>query len=103
MKEKGLPAPVFSDARGMFRVVLYNHSEEARKGASGKTKIADEKGLLAFCRTPRTREEILKHIDLASGQYAFRRYLAPLLQAGAIRMTKPEAPRCRDQRYVTAE
>ena len=103
MKEAGLPAPVFSDARGMFKVVLYNHAEEARTGDSKKAKIADEKGLLAFCRTPRTREEIIEHIDLASGQYAFRRYLAPLLQAGAIRMTKPEAPRSRDQRYVTAE
>ena len=103
MKEAGLPAPVFSDARGMFKVVLYNHAEEARTGDSKKAKIADEKGLLAFCRTPRTREEIIEHIDLASGQYAFRRYLAPLLRAGAIRMTKPETPRSRDQRYVTVE
>lgn len=103
MKEKGLPEPVFSDARGVFKVVLYNHGEEAQTRASRNPENPDEKGLLAFCRTPRTREEIIEHIGLSSGQYAFRRYLNPLLKAGAIRMTKPDTPRSRDQQYVTVE
>ena len=63
----------------------------------------DEKGLLEFCRIPRTRGEIIEFLDIASGQYALRRYLEPLVQTGAIRLTVPDKPRSRNQRYVTAE
>ena len=63
---------------------------------------ADAKHLLEFCRTPRTRAEIIAYLQIASGQYALRRYLVPLLESGAIRMTIPECPRSRAQRFVTA-
>lgn len=106
MKKDSLPAPLFSDTRGIFKVVLYNSSEEvseSRQNAARDTTIADEKGLLAFCRTPRTRAEVVAYLAIASGQYALRRYLDPLIRAGAIRLTKPETPRSKDQQYVTAE
>ena len=64
--------------------------------------VADAKHLLEFCRTPRTRAEIIAYLNIASGQYALRRYLAPLLESGAIRMTIPECPRSRAQRFFTA-
>lgn len=106
MKESSLPAPLFIDTRGTFKVILYNNTEEltvpqtADKRASS---ISDEKGLLEFCRTPRSRSEIVDYLAIASKQYALRRYLDPLVHAGAIRMTKPDAPRSKDQQYVTVE
>ncbi len=65
-------------------------------------KFKDEKGLMEFCR-PRTRAEIIQYLEIASGQYALRRYLDPLIRAGAIRLTIPDKPRSKDQQYVTAE
>ena len=62
----------------------------------------DEKGLLECCRTPRTRSEIIEYLDIASGQYALRRYLDPLVESGAIRLTMPDKPRSPKQQYVTA-
>ena len=53
-----------------------------------------------ICRTPRTRAEIIAHLKLASGQYALDHYPAPLLISGAIRMTIPECPRSRAQKFV---
>ena len=106
MKESSLPAPLFIDTRGTFKVILYNDTEEltvpqtADKRASS---ISDEKGLLEFCRTPRSRSEIVDYLAIASKQYALRRYLDPLVHAGAIRMTKPDVPRSKDQQYVTVE
>ena len=106
MKESSLPAPLFIDTRGTFKVILYNNTEEfavpqtADKRASS---ISDEKGLLEFCRTPRSRSEIVDYLAIASKQYALRRYLDPLVHAGAIRMTKPDVPRSKDQQYVTVE
>ena len=106
MRKHGLPDPLFLDARGSFRVVLYSQKENVFGPGSGRTKKAetpDEKGLLAFCRVPRTRAEIIEFLAIASGQYALHRYLDPLVQAGKIRLELPDKPRSPKQRYITAE
>ena len=63
----------------------------------------DEKQLLEFCRIPRSRSEIISYLNIGSAQYALRRYLDPLLEQGAIRMTIPEKPRSHNQKYVTTD
>lgn len=106
MKERSLPAPLFIDAHGTFKVILYNKSEELpmpQTVVKQEADLPDEKGLLEFCRTPRSRSEIVDYLAIASKQYALRRYLDPLVHAGAIRMTKPDTPRSKDQQYVTVE
>jgi ATP-dependent DNA helicase RecG len=104
MKESSLPEPLFVDRQGCFKVVLHNSTWKPKTGvifSSEEKGILDEKNLIAFCRTPRSREEIVKYLALPSSQYALRRYLNPLIQGGVIVMAKPESPRCRNQRYVT--
>lgn len=106
MKKHGLPEPVFSNVRGTFRVVLYNSETEELQAPSAdiaKPIVEDEKGLLDFCRTPRTRAEIVEYLGFSSAQYALRRYLNPLVRAGLIQMTKPESPRCKDQQFITTK
>ena len=118
-----LPEPVFTNIMGEFKVTLY-HQQHAQRDFLDEDAFvlaeetprdymaqpvpvaprtaADAKHLLEFCRTPRTRAEIIAYLQIASGQYALRRYLVPLLESGAIRMTIPECPRSRAQRFVTA-
>ena len=106
MKKHGLPEPVFSNVRGTFRVVLYNSKTEELQAPSAniaKPIVEDKKGLLDFCRTPRTRAEIVEYLGFSSAQYALRRYLNPLVRAGLIQMTKPESPRCKDQQFITTK
>lgn len=121
MAENYLPEPVFTNNTGEFKVTLY-HQQHALPGehdyALGEDEprnyigqqvavaphtAADTKYLLEFCCTPRSRAEIISYLKISSGQYALRRYLAPLLKSGAIRMTIPEHPRSRAQRFVTAK
>ncbi len=107
MKSLSLPEPVFLDSRREFKVVLYHGktADSVRSSAAVGTldsSVRDDKGLLAFCRTPRNRVEIIEYLGIASGQYALRRYLDPLIQAGAIRMTLPDTPRSPKQQYVTS-
>ena len=106
MENRGLPEPVFVDQRSEFTVVLYNGEKTAAEvivDESAKRGLGlDTKGLLEFCRTPRTRSEIVEYLDIASGQYALRRYLDPLVESGAIRLTLPDKPRSPKQKYVTA-
>lgn len=96
MQSLSLPAPVFLNMNGFFKVTLYNSSPEV-------VSIENEKSLLDFCRTPRSRDEIVGYIGIKSGEYALRRYLEPLIKKGAIVMTIPESPRSRKQKYVTAQ
>lgn len=107
MKNRNLPEPVFADRRSEFVVTLYN-GEHGAAGSVGdedvkQANVQDEKGLLKFCRTPRSRSEIIAYLNIASGQYALRRYLDPLVECGAIRMTLPDKPRSPKQRYVAVE
>lgn len=109
MKKHSLPEPQFVNTHGYFKVVLYNEEKLSPTiktpyvNTTINTNFEDEKGLIEFCRIPRTRAEIIQHLEIASGQYALRRYLDPLIIAGAIRLTIPDKPRSKDQRYVTAE
>jgi len=105
MSRMGLPEPQFINSRGVFTVKLYNNSNvrsEQPSVKSGKEilKVNDEKGLLKFCKTARNRKEIIQFLGISSGQYALRRYLDPLISAGAIRLTNPEKPRSSEQMYI---
>ena len=106
MAEAGLPAPVFQNQRGSFSVALLNGQEDqAWKQAPVPSAVEypeDEKGLLAFCVTPRTRKEIAAFLGIASTQYAIRRYVEPLVQKGVLRPSIPEHPRSPRQTYTTA-
>lgn len=99
MAEAGLSEPLFQDSRGTFSVTLYNgrnpHEEQPDKAVP-----EDEKGLLAFCATPRTRREISSFLGIASTQYAIRRYVEPLVHSGALQLSIPDHPRSPKQTYT---
>lgn len=100
MKEMGLPAPVFTDSRGTFTVTLYNGYMAIRQPKE-ISSVVDEKGLIDFCRTPRSRKEILDYLAIPSRQYAQKRYLEPLIRAGLIAMSEPDHPKSPRQRFYT--
>ena len=106
MAAAGLPEPVFRDDRREFSVCLYNRAAELSPAipqeGRRKEQPQDDRGLLEFCRTPRTRREIVKFLGIASGQYAIRRYLEPLVKSGEILMSIPERPKSPMQTYQTA-
>ena len=106
MEQRNLPEPVFENTTSEFKVVLY-HTPKPSVSPSSRARTSSHKGvekqLLSYCRTPRTRAEIIDFLEINSGQYALRRYLDPLLKSGDLRMTIPEKPRSRSQRYVSVE
>ncbi len=55
--------------------------------------------LLAYCRIPRSREEITGYMGF-SRYYCMDRMVKPLLQSGALVMTMPDKPKSSKQRYV---
>ena len=92
LAESGLPAPLFEDKRGLFRVVFYNAQAAKETGKSGS--------LEEFCKIPRTRKEIAAFLDMTQA-YALRRYVEPLIEQGVLAYTIPQKPHARNQKIVT--
>jgi len=91
-----LPEPTFSVHRGEFIVTFKNdlvaHAPPLKNG-----ELAE--ALLSFCKTPRSREELTQFTGF-SQYYTMSKLLQPLIAAGKIRLTMPEKPRSRHQRFV---
>lgn len=94
MREAGLRAPVFEVLRGNFRVTLYNNRIESAGGPADM-----ERQILDFCSTPRTREELANRFSEMTIVYFMSHYLKPLIRQGKIRLSIPDKPRSKYQRY----
>lgn len=99
MAEYGLPEPVFQNRRNEFVVILYNRAVASVE----ETKQAKDDTLLAFCRTPRSRQEIADYLGIKATPYMMNKYVLPLIQQGLLRMTIPDKPKSRNQRYYAVE
>ena len=62
-----------------------------------------EEELLHFLEIPRTRKEVVEYLGLSSVVYAIQTYITPLVEKGLIRLTIPEKPSSRNQRFVRAQ
>ena len=56
--------------------------------------------IVEFCRIPRTRKEIMDYLKLSSRGQFNERYMKPLLDSGKLRMSLPDKPSSRNQKYV---
>ncbi len=64
----------------------------------GKVSVSE---LLKYCKTPKTRSEIQEFCGL-SGRTNFRvKYLRPLMDSGRLRMTIPDKPNSKNQKYFS--
>lgn len=97
-QKAGLLPPLFEDRRGQFRVTIYGDPvEPEEKSGVGLS----EEAVIAFCRVPRSREEVASFFD-ANKSYVASYYLNPLVDRGLLLRTLPEKPRSKNQRYVAA-
>ena len=98
LKKNGLPEPVFEDQRGLFSVTFSNSGEKH----STEEDIDDKaKGLIEFCKTPRTRKEIAEYLGLGSVSYVIKDYVMPLVDKGKIKLSIPDKPRSPKQLYFS--
>jgi Fic family protein len=63
-------------------------------------QVARTKAILDFCAEPRSRGEIQQHIGLSNRGYFRTSILKPLLESGKLKMTIPDKPNSRNQKYV---
>ncbi len=56
--------------------------------------------ILAFCASPKSRQEIMEHLGFISTRMFSKNYLQPLLASGRLVMTIPDKPKSKNQKYV---
>ncbi len=57
--------------------------------------------ILDFCKTPKSKAEIMEYCGYKSKKRFTANYLKPLLDTGKLVMTNPENPKNRNQKYIT--
>lgn len=107
MEKAGNPQPEFLDSGAEFSVILRmgkrkskDHKEHFRGDGSFESNPQSKmEAVRAFCTSPKTRQEIADFLGVKP-YYAARRYINPLVESGVLKLTIPDKPRSKNQRYV---
>ncbi|MDR3048460.1 MAG: hypothetical protein LBV16_01245 [Elusimicrobiota bacterium] len=59
-----------------------------------------ENQILYFCKTPRTREEIQKFVNIKYKVYFLKDVLAPLIKTRKLSLTISNKPKSKNQKYI---
>jgi ATP-dependent DNA helicase RecG len=59
--------------------------------------------VLNYCKKPRSKSEILHHLELSVQTKNYKRYIEPALENAWIERTIPEKPTSSNQKYVITE
>lgn len=105
MLEAGLEAPVFTNIKGTFTVTFLNkRSSEAKTPIHLPSEYNDSENMLKipeFCSEPRSCSEIAVFLGLKTLYHVRKYYIEPLIADGTLKMTIPDKPRSRNQKFVT--
>jgi len=74
--------------------------DSAEDGAEVKLSQDRLDALLDFCSEPRSRKEMQDFCGIKSDEYFRRRIVLPMLAQGLVRMTIPEKPNSKNQKYI---
>ena len=96
-------APEFKSTSTAFHVIFKNMNYELQDNTGQDTGQDDRmKALLNYCKIVRTRKEMQEFIGISSREYFNKILLVPLLEFGQLKMTIPDKPSSRNQRYIKA-
>ena len=95
LKKAEMPAPVFIDRRGVFKVIFYKKADVQEKDVDISQQI------LNYCNTPRSREELADKFAFEAPSYFIKTYITPLIKDGKIKMTIPDKPKSKFQKYYS--
>lgn len=99
--------PEFYSTPSDFRVVLKNvnyNMDGENIHVTIHDSVQDKRmdALVNYCTNARTRDEMQSYIGINNRAYFRKTFLKPLLESGRIKMTLPDKPSSRNQKYVKA-
>ena len=99
LEQVDLPKAKYISDGELFEVIIYN-SENRQNGIKNIKGNGIKDELIEFCKTPRSRDEIVKHTGL-SKYYVINVILKEMIEYGIIGLTLPDVPKSAKQRYYT--
>lgn len=103
MAARHLPEPVFENRRNEFVVTLYNETEQgSTEPATQQQEQSIEEKIVEFCRIPRTRQEIAELCRIKTVSYVSEHMIRPLVEAGKLKMTIPDKPKSKKQKFYAS-
>ena len=114
MEEAGLPEPVYRQSDFMLYATLKNKNfgtdaswadtAQDRAHDTAYDEAHDKYELIvAFCENERTKQEIMDYLQFSSRRQFNERYMKPLLQSGRLKMTLPDKPQSKNQKYISTK
>lgn len=112
MAEAGLPEPEYRQSEFMLYATLKNKNwgkedatwtsgEQVREQDGEQVKEQDDlERLIEFCAVPRTRAEMMEFLGLSGRRSFSEHFLKPLITSGRLKMTIPDKPNSKNQKYV---
>lgn len=97
--EAKIPPPEYRQESGMF-IQAMRRPKIAQVGEQVGEQVLQ---LLEFCRSPRSKQEMLVRMGLKLVYLNYKRHILPLLEKGLLEMTIPEKPTSRMQKYRLTE
>jgi ATP-dependent DNA helicase RecG len=103
MRDNGSPPARFETDRlkTYFLTTLPAHQAAVRPITMAEPETILTR-ILRFCRSPRSRKEILQHIGLTNHPKNYKAHIVPLLEKGYLKLTIPDKPKSSKQKYVIA-
>ena len=103
--------PEFFSTSSDFRVILKNvnyfmygaNTHNATHDAAHDNSISEkQQRLLEFCSVARSREEMQAFLSISNRSHFSKFYLKPLLVSGYLKMTIPNKPKSKNQKYIVS-
>ena len=107
--------PEFHSTAADFRVVIknvnFNMASEGQDESQDEGQVGGQvdglkdtfDALTEFCSVPRSRAEMMALTPIKSVTYFRKTYLLPMLRDGVLKMTNPEKPNSKNQKYIRSD
>ena len=104
--------PEFSSTANDFSVILKNINYHYGQSIMNSTQVTTQvktqvttqvetsDKILAFCSSPHSKAEIAEYCGYKNTKNFTKKYLRPLLDSGTLKMTVPDKPNSRNQKYI---
>jgi ATP-dependent DNA helicase RecG len=113
MKFNGSPPPIFetNKTRDYFLTILPIHPKFKSKAkfiTGAREQVSEQVSeqvlkMLEYCKVPKKKQEILKHVGLSSVFMNYKRHILPLIEKRLLELSIPDKPQSSNQKYKTTE
>lgn len=104
--------PEFFSTTSDFRVILKNVNyfmdgaaihDTTHDAVHDDSVLMKQDRLLEFCTKARSRDEMQAFLEISNRSHFSKSYLKPLLESGQLKMTIPDKPKSKNQKYIAVQ